>query len=278
MVEAIKVVNRLIVIKLSGKSIDDAACLEDISCQSVALQKLGAQVILVHGGGQRINLALKDAGITPKFYEGQRITDAATMDVVAKVLGEEVNHQLAESIRQKGGDVICGKQTQVLRSAPLSNDSDDVSLGRVGKVVEVKSLLNQFREQGGGQNGGLVLDGKIAVIAPIARDIADNSEYNINADWAATAIAAAYLADYLFYMTDQEGILDSEHKAIERIDQEHISQLIEQGIVTDGMIPKILSMREALHQGVKQIAVVNGFTRNIICDFLNGKSSGTTIY
>ena len=274
MVEAIKIVNRLIVIKLSGKNIDDAACLEDISRQSVVLQKLGAQVMLVHGGGQRINLALKDAGITPKFHEGQRITDDATMEIVAKVLGEEVNHQLAESIRQKGGEVICGKQTQVLRSAPLSNDSDDVSLGRVGKVVEVKPLLNQFREQ----DGGLVLDGKIAVMAPIARDIADNSEYNINADWAATAIAAAYQADYLFYMTDQEGILDGEHKAIERIDKEQISQLIEQGIVTDGMIPKILSMREALQQGVKQIAVVNGFTHNIICDFLDGKSAGTTIY
>ncbi|MCH9664825.1 MAG: acetylglutamate kinase [Gammaproteobacteria bacterium] len=276
MVEAIKVINRLIVIKLSGKNIDDVACLEDVSRQSVVLQKLGAQVILVHGGGQRINLALKDAGIIPKFHDGQRITDDATMEIVAKVLGEEVNHQLAESIRQKGGEVICGKQTQVLRSAPLSNNSDDVSLGRVGKVVEVKPLLNQFRDQGGGQDG--VLDGKIAVIAPTARDITDNSEYNINADWAATAIAAAYQADYLFYMTDQEGILGSEHKAIERIDQEQISQLIEQGIVTDGMIPKILSMREALQQGVKQIAVVNGFTRNIICDFLDGKSAGTTIY
>ncbi|MBE8182547.1 MAG: acetylglutamate kinase [Candidatus Portiera sp.] len=270
-----KLENATLVIKLSGKNIDDADCLDDISRQAVALQKLGAQVILVHGGGMRINQALKDAGISPKFHQGQRVTDDATMEIVARVLCDEVNSELAEAIKKKGGEVIYGKQTQVLFSAPLDNDLNSgeysegndakrVKLGRVGKAVDSKPILG--------------LNGQIAVMAPVAHDLVNGLEYNVNADWAAAAIAVSYKANYLFYMTDQDGVLDADSEVINQISRDQIDGLIEQGIVTDGMIPKILSMRDALDQGVKRIVVVNGTTRNVISDVLNGEVAGTAIY
>lgn len=252
--------NSTLVIKLSGKNINDATCLEDISKQAVALQRGGAQVILVHGGGIRINQALQDAGNSAKFYKGLRVTDDATMAIVAKVLADEVNSQVATAIRGQGGEVICGEQTQVLVSEPLDADN----LGRVGKVADVKPISG--------------LAGQIAVIAPVAKDATDGSAYNVNADWAAAAIAVHYKADYLFYMTDQDGVLDEDGKVINKIQSQQIDELIEQGVITDGMIPKVISMRDALAHGVKRIVVVNGANHNIICRVLDGEEIGTSIY
>lgn len=261
------------VIKLGGSTLDTPAAYQNIIQQIAQLDQAGLRVLLVHGGGKRINRALTAAGIEPQFHLGQRVTDEATMAVVSRVLAQEINSQLAQDLAAQGLTLIHGDDTRILYSKPYTGD--DVAStsnspatspwGRVGKVAKVKDLPS---------------DG-LAVIAPVGVDINSSPdeplEYNINADWAAADIAVHYQADYLIYISDQDGILDKEQQIINHIPRAEIAGLISDEVITTGMIPKALSMAEALDRGVKKIFLVNGLVPDTLVQALAGEPCGTQI-
>ena len=207
------------------------------------------KILLVHGGGKHITQALKDAGIESDFYEGQRVTDDKSMEVIEEILGQEINRKLGSELQERGCDVVYGDQILLMKCDPWQTKDGKKPLGpRVGKVIEVKHLVPADS-----------LTGKIAVIAPIGYNSeAKELSYNINADWATAAVAASVDADYLFYLTDQDGILDKNKQIIPIIKSENIKDLIANGVITDGMLPKANSMKHALTNGVKHIIVTNG--------------------
>lgn len=266
-----KVKNSTLVIKIGGAVIDNQQACVNIASQIEQLHKLGAKIMLVHGGGKRVNLALEQAGITPNFYQGQRVTDDATMKIVSRILGDEINSELAQTLQAQGTDVIYGDKTRMLYSVPyIAPEAEGKELtsasplGRVGKVAAVKEISG--------------LDKSVAVIAPIALDINSRLEYNINADWAAVEIAINYGADYLIYASDQDGILNGEQEVINKISSQQIPQLIEQQVITGGMIPKSLSFITAMDRGLKHILLINGLKPNSIYLALDdSKPEGTYI-
>ena len=251
-----------VIVKIGGSIIDEEEVLFNIIIQVVELHKQENKVILVHGGGKIINQKLKKSGISPKFYQGQRITDDATMEVVSKVLGEDINSRLAKLISEQGAKPIYGENSHILHSEPWQEEGTN-TLGRVGRVVKVDELNS--------------LDENITVIAPIAKDIHSGLDYNINADWAAAEIALSFEADYLVYVTDQDGILDKNSQVIRQISIKQIDKLVEDGTISEGMIPKVLSFKKALSRGLKQIKLINGFKSDSLVSALGDKSSGTKI-
>ena len=252
--------------------------------QTVSLKENGAQPILVHGGGKRINRELEASGSKPIFKQGLRVTSNAAMDIISRVLGKETNEYVADLMRQCGGTPIPGQESQILKSVPweaeISTDeevrkknnkpaeplSKELSLGRVGRVVQVASIKSIENNMPG-----------IPIIAPIAQDINNGLDYNINADWAASEIAVQLKANRLVYVTDQDGILDAKGSVIAEINCDDISKMINTGTIKDGMIPKALSMKYAIQSGVQQIIIVNGNKLNAINQALAGEKIGTRI-
>ena len=256
--------------------------------QTVLLKEKGVQPILVHGGGKRINRALEASGIKPIFKQGLRVTSNAAMVIISKVLGQETNEYVADLVRQCGGTPIAGQESRVLKSVPWEAEtsaerevrekdnksaeplSKELSLGRVGRVVQVAPIKSIEDNMQGIPIG-------IPIIAPIAQDINSGLDYNINADWAASEIAAQLQANSLVYVTDQDGILDAEGSVIAKINCDDITKMINAGTIKDGMIPKALSMKYALQNGVQQIIIVNGNKLNAMNQALAGEKIGTRI-
>ena len=252
--------------------------------QTVLLKEKGVQPILVHGGGKRINRALEASNIKPIFKQGLRVTSNAAMVIISKVLGQETNEYVADLVRQCGGTPVAGQESRVLKSVPWEAEtsterevrekdnesaeplSKELSLGRVGRVVRVAPIKSIEDNMQG-----------IPIIAPIAQDINSGLDYNINADWAASEIAAQLKANRLVYVTDQDGILDAEGSVIAEINCDDIPKMINAGTIKDGMIPKALSMKYALQNGVQQIIIINGNKLNAMNQALAEEKIGTRI-
>ena len=208
------------------------------------------KMLLVHGGGKRITQALKEKDIETRFYKGQRITDANSMKVIKFVLGEQINRKLAGALQKMGCDVVRGDEVLLMECETWKPKDGEESLGQVGKVIEVHPLESAD------------LTNKIAVIAPIGYNKERKISYNINADWAAAEIAVKFSASLLFYITDQDGILDRSQQTIPKIKTHEVHDLIDNGVITDGMIPKVLSMKDSLERGVEKIVVINGLRKH----------------
>jgi acetylglutamate kinase len=239
---------RTIVVKYGGAAMKDSTLKEKVIRDIVLLSCVGMRPVVVHGGGPEINIWLEKLGIEPQFKNGLRVTDAATMEVVEMVLVGKVNKEIVSLINQAGGKAVglCGKDGNLIQARPDGREG----IGFVGEVSGVKIQILE----------SLVSSGYIPVVSSVAADETGQS-YNINADTVAGEIAAALGAEKLILMTDTAGILEDYHQPdslIVKLDIQEARQLIESGIVSGGMIPKVNCCVRSLAQGVKAAHIIDG--------------------
>lgn len=243
-----KFAGRTVVVKYGGAAMKDEALREGVIRDVVTMSFMGLRPIIVHGGGPEINTWLAKLNIQPQFVNGLRVTDSATMEVVEMVLVGRVNKQIVELINLQGGSAVglCGKDGSLIRARP---HGDEV----IGFVGEVSSINTRVLET-------LIQSGHIPVVSSVASDETGQA-YNINADTVAGEIAAAIGAEKLILLTDVVGILRDRHdpqSLIRSLTIQQARNLIAEGVVGGGMIPKVQCCVRSLAQGVKAAHIIDG--------------------
>ncbi len=245
------------VIKYGGNAMGNERTAETFARDIVILKTVGINPVVVHGGGPQIGAMLERLKIQSSFIDGLRVTDQAAVEIVEMVLSGSINKQIVTAINQMGGTAIgiSGKDGNLIEAQQLRRTKKDpdsniervLDLGFVGEPVKVNPAAIE----------NIVASGMIPVIAPIG--MGPNGEtYNINADTAAGAIAAALRATKLMMLTDVAGILTKEKELISSIDAAEIDGLLADGTITGGMIPKVETCVNALKAGVKQAHILDG--------------------
>jgi acetylglutamate kinase len=223
---------------------------------------------VVHGGGPEINSWLEKLNIEPQFKDGLRVTDAATMDVVEMVLAGRVNKDLVSLINRAGALAVglCGKDGNLIQARPVGREG----VGFVGEVTNIDTGLIE----------SLISNGYVPVISSVAAD-ENGQAYNINADTVAGEIAAALQAEKLILLTDTPGILYDYHDPstlIHKLDIQKARELIDQGVVSGGMIPKVSCCVRSLAQGVKAAHILDGrLPHSLLLEILTDEGIGSMI-
>jgi acetylglutamate kinase len=239
---------RTVVIKYGGAAMKDSSLKDQVIRDIVFLSCVGVRPVVVHGGGPEINSWLDKLGIEPQFKDGLRVTDAATMDVVEMVLVGRVNKELVSLINQAGGLAVglCGKDANLITARPVGKEG----IGFVGEVSSVNGKLVE----------SLVKSGYVPVISSVAAD-ENGQAHNINADTVAGEIAAALGAEKLILLTDTPGILrdyGDPSSLLTKLSIQQARELIKDGIVSGGMIPKVNCCVRSLAQGVRAAHIIDG--------------------
>jgi acetylglutamate kinase len=254
---------KVMVIKYGGHAMEDEE-LKDSLAQDVALLKyVGMNPVIVHGGGPQIDAALQKAGIVPRFVRGLRVTDAPTMDIVEMVLVGKINKEIVALLNRHGGNAvgISGKDGELI----VARKQRAQDLGFVGEVVGVNARVID------------ALHGFIPVIAPVAAD-SEGVTYNINADAVAGKVAEALRAEKLILLTDVEGVKGRDGALIDTLPADAAADLIRDGTIAAGMIPKVECCLEAIRSGVKQAHVIDGRVRHaVLLEILTSRGVGTEI-
>lgn len=243
-----KFAGRTIVVKYGGAAMKDSTLKEYVIRDIVFLASVGVRPVVVHGGGPEINTWLTKLGIEPQFKDGLRVTDAPTMDVVEMVLVGRVNKELVSMVNKAGGSAvgICGKDGNLVQARSV----DQENVGFVGEVSTVDISLVS----------ALVKSGYVPIISSVAADV-NGQAHNINADTFAGEIAAALGAEKLILLTDTPGILRDYHDSstlLYKLTIQEARELISNGIVAGGMIPKVNCCVRSLAQGVKAAHIIDG--------------------
>lgn len=239
---------RTVVVKYGGAAMKDSSLKDKVIRDIVFLACVGVRPVVIHGGGPEINTWLSKLGIEPQFKDGLRVTDAATMDVVEMVLVGRVNKELVALINQAGGRAVglCGKDGNLIKARPVGTEG----IGFVGEVSQVDTRIVY----------DLINSGYIPVISSVAAD-EKGQAHNINADTVAGEIAASLGAEKLILLTDTPGILrdyKDPSTLLTKLDIQQARELISQGIVAGGMIPKVNCCVRSLAQGVKAAHIIDG--------------------
>ena len=259
--------DKIVVIKYGGNAMTSEELKTAVMSDIVLLSLVGIKAVLVHGGGPEINEALKRMNIESRFIGGLRYTDAETAEVVRMVLAGKINKSLVSLLEQHGGRAmgLCGSDGGMLQVKKLTGETD---LGFVGEITDVKvqPILDALDR------------GYIPVIATVSTD-ASGQVYNINADTAASQIAAALQAENLILMTDIRGLLrdkNDESTLIPEVQVSEVPYLVKQGIISGGMIPKIECCVEAVRRGVAKTCIIDGRIRHsILIEMLSNEGIGT---
>ncbi len=238
-----------ILIKLGGAALQDASLVRSICEDLIRIRSVGISIVLVHGGGPAINEELTRRGITWDFFEGQRVTTPEMMEVIEATLCGTVNRKIVRTLNSAGVKAagISGTDGRTLLCKVA-----DPRLGQVGAVETVQTELIEA-VLGLKDEFGLPT---IPVIAPIGLG-KDGCAYNINADWAAVKVATALGVKKVFFLTDQDGILDGEGKLIQEVDGTELEGLIESEVVKGGMLAKTRTIIHALKRGVADVHILN---------------------
>lgn len=235
----------VVVVKFGGNAMGDDAEMAEFAQDIVFMKQVGVNPVVVHGGGPMINEMLGKLGIKSEFVRGKRVTDKATVQVVEMILSGLVNKRIVQAIMDAGGRAvgISGKDDDLMVC-----EADDPELGYVGRPVEmnVQVLRDLYRA------------GIIPVVAPVATGMADNETFNVNGDTAAGAIAGALQADRLLLLTDVAGVKDATGQVMTQISPEEVRQMIADGVIAGGMIPKTETALAALDQGVRAVTILDG--------------------
>jgi acetylglutamate kinase len=247
------------VIKLGGSVVEHPESLRHLLLDIVFMSTLGMRIIVVHGGGKAISRAMDAAGIEPRFVQGRRYTDKATLDIVEKVLATQVNHEIVAKIEEFGGRAMSLNflSTNVLFGEKLAlpgPDGEPIDLGNVGEVTRVDRLTID----------NLTYAGQVPVIPSMALG-PDGEKLNVNADTAATAVAAALGAEKLVVLSDIPGVLrdvNDPESLVHSLTASEARRLIADGTISSGMIPKIEGCLHTLEQGVKKIHIIDGRLRH----------------
>ncbi len=265
-----KFFDKIIVVKYGGNAMINEELKNAVMRDIVLLSIVGIKVVLVHGGGPDISTMLKRVGKESKFIDGLRYTDKETAEIVGMVLSGKVNKSLVSIIHHNNGKAIglCGADGGMIQAVKMKGNVD---LGYVGEITKIDAAPIE-----------LAMDnGFIPVIATVGVDH-EGQIYNINADTAAAAIAGALKAEKLISMTDIRGLLKDikdEESLITRIKTTEIPKLIEEGIISGGMIPKIESCAEAIENGLKEAVIIDGrIKHSILIELFSDKGIGTLFY
>jgi len=236
--------NSFWVIKIGGSLLSHHRSRRTFLRQASTLSKR-CPVVLVHGGGAEITAALKKVRIHPRFVQGRRVTTDAAMRVVERVLSGQINKALVGELSAMGAAAVgvSGRDGGILFARPVRK------LGRVG--VPVRSQPKMLKKLGE--------SGFLPVVSSVAAQVRNpRRSLNVNADEAAAALAVGLKAKRLVFMTNVAGVLDSRGRVLPTVRCRHIPKLIKQKVITGGMIPKILSCRNAIQKGVQEVDIVNG--------------------
>lgn len=241
---------KTVVIKYGGSAMVDDRIKETVIQDIVLMKLVGMRPVIVHGGGKEISRLLERVGIESSFQNGLRVTTMETVEVVEMVLSGKVNKDIVQLIQNHGINAvgISGKDGRTLKVKKLYSNGDDI--GFVGEVTEVNTGLID----------SLLANDFIPIIAPIGTDEAGQT-YNINADYAASAIAGALDAEKLIFLTDVEGVLKDvkdPSSLISKITVEEVDMYIQQGIISGGMIPKVDCCVQGIHLGVNNVHILDG--------------------
>ncbi len=267
---------RFTVIKLGGSVMEDPEALRSLLVDVVFMQTVGMRPVLVHGGGKAINAEMSRSGLEPRFVLGRRYTDDATLAIVARVLAEEVNADIVRHINKFGGHAagLHHKSTEQClygRRLTLSgSDGNPIDLGRVGEVTEVEVQPIE----------SMCLGGVVPVLPSLAEDD-DGGLLNVNADTAAAAVATAMRAEKLVFLTDTAGILRDKNDPstlIRELTPEGCRELIAEGVIDKGMIPKVEACMACLDAGVKKIHILDGRMKHaLLQEIFTHEGIGTEI-
>ncbi|MDF3607903.1 acetylglutamate kinase [Paracoccus sp. DMF-8] len=239
----------VVVVKFGGNAMGDDEAMAEFARDIVLMKQVGIHPVVCHGGGPMINEMLDKLGIESRFVRGKRVTTKETVEVVEMVLSGLVNKRIVQAINDAGGRAvgISGKDDDLIVC-----EADDPELGFVGRPVEMNVQI--IRDL---YNAGL-----IPVIAPVATGMADNETFNVNGDTAAGEIAGALRADRLLLLTDVAGVKDSNGEVLTQIHPDQVREMIEDGTIAGGMIPKTETALKALRDGVRAVVILDGRVPN----------------
>ena len=268
---------KTIVIKFGGNAMIDEALQNSFARDIVLMKLVGMNPIVVHGGGPQIGDLLNKLDIQSEFINGMRVTDAATMDVVEMVLGGTVNKQIVSLINSNGGQAIgiTGKDGQLLRARKLSFtkqspemlEPEIIDIGHVGEVASVNTSVIDM----------LIKSDFIPVIAPIGVG-EDGASYNINADLVAGKIAEVLRAEKLMLLTNVAGLQDKQGKVLTGLTTVQVDELIADGTIYGGMLPKIACALDAVKCGVNSAHIVDGRVEHaVLLEIFTDAGVGTLI-
>jgi len=255
--------NDLIVIKYGGNVFIDRNIFNNFISDLSILKQLGLSIVVVHGGGPRIKRELDKSNIQSKFIRGLRVTDEKIINIVENVL-IDFNIDIVDSLKEKGTEAISinTKKNNIIEVIPESEE-----LGFVGKPSKINSDIIK----------NILAKNMIPIISPLGIG-KNNQTYNINGDTAAGAIAKSLKSRRLILMTNINGVLDKEKKLIEEITSSEILKMINDEIITEGMIPKINTCLDAVNNGVTGVVIVDGRKpHSILFEIFSDKGAGTLI-
>ena len=269
--------DKTIVIKYGGHAMTDQQLNQDFARDIVLMKLVGMNPIVVHGGGPQIGAVLEEFGIESKFVDGMRVTDSKTMDVVQMVLGGLVNQDIVSLINKHGGKAVglTGKDASLIkarklliqRSSPELQTPEIIDIGHVGEIVSINREVLDL----------VVHSDIIPVIAPIGIG-EDGETYNINADLVAGKIAEELEAEKLILLTDVPGLLDEKGNLLSRLSVAEVDQLIENGTISGGMLPKINCALNAVNNGVTTSQIIDGRVAHaVLLEVLTDEGVGTLI-
>ncbi|MCA3555614.1 acetylglutamate kinase [Aestuariivirga sp.] len=269
--------DQIIVVKYGGHAMVDPKLAHQFARDMVMLKVCGLNPIVVHGGGPQINKMLDKLDVQPEFREGLRVTDEATMSVVEMVLSGSINKSIVASIQQAGGRAvgISGKDGNLMIARKLTREKTDpatgttveIDFGFVGEPVKINTGILET----------IMKSDAIPVIAPVGVGI-DGETLNVNADTAAGAIAAATHAKRLLLLTDVAGVLDKGKNLISELKVGDLLELIANGAITGGMIPKVESAADVVRSGVEGVIILDGrVPHSVLLELLTPHGVGTRI-
>lgn len=266
--------DKTIVIKYGGNAMTDPYLKECFAKDVVLLKLVGMNPVVVHGGGPQIEHQLTRLGKKGHFIQGMRVTDEETMEVVEMVLGGLVNKEIVNLINQQGGKAVglTGKDSSFIRAHKLMMPSQErpgdlIDIGAVGEITKVDPSLIAFLDQGD----------FIPVIAPIG--VGEEGEsYNINADVVAGKLAEILKAEKLVLLTNTPGVLDKNGQLLTGLTPRQIDEMIEDGTLSGGMLPKISSALDAARNGVKSVHIIDGRVEHcLLLEILTDHGVGTML-
>jgi acetylglutamate kinase len=283
LIEALPYIQRFsgkpVVVKFGGNAMENAAILEDVLEDVVFLASVGIRPVVVHGGGPQISAAMEDAGLVPQFVHGHRVTDERALEVVVRVLSDEINAEVCRVIEAHGGRAKSTFQAgrsrvrarrKAMRVAGDDGTEADVDIGFVGEAVGIDDAGLQAE----------LADGTVLAVPPIGQD-ESGQLYNINADTAAAAIAGALGAEKIVFLSNVHGIMTepgNEDTLLSTVEESRVEALIADGIITGGMLPKVAACIAALDAGVGKAHIIDGrLPHSLLLEIFTDRGVGTQI-
>ncbi len=268
---------KTIVIKYGGNAMVDEQLKRGFARDVVLMKLVGINPVVVHGGGPQIGKLLERIGKESKFFEGMRVTDTETMDIVEMVLGGQVNKEIVNLINRQGGravgltgkdgDLIRARKLTFKQNSPEMKTSEIIDIGHVGEVASIDTGVVDMLVQGD----------FIPVIAPIGVG-EDGQSYNINADLVAGKLAEVLKAEKLILLTNIAGIMSKEGEVLTGLDSKRVNELIADGTIYGGMLPKIRCALEAAQGGVRAVHIIDGrIEHSVLLELFTDQGVGTLI-